>query len=245
MSALGGDIFVYQASNGARLITDHPRIEPGYRLIKVYSESNIWEQTNNSSPRPVFRPRPSAFDDLISQAGRKVNLDPLLIKSVMHAESAFDPNAVSRKGASGLMQLMPATAQRYGVSRVFDPHQNVMGGARYLSYLVDKFHGDLRLALAGYNAGENAVIETGGIPPYDETRHYVKKVMRLYREYQASGCQKQLDGSVTFSGKVISCSGSEPTAGTTISTLEASTQNAVNNQDTLTAADESGWRPIQ
>lgn len=239
-SALGGDIFVYQSSNGSRLITDHPRIEPGYHLIKVYSESNIWDQTNRVSA-PVFKPQPSAYDHLISQVAYKVNLDPLLIKSVMHAESGFNPNAVSRKGASGLMQLMPATAERYGVSSVFDPHQNVMGGARYLSHLVDKFEGDLPLALAGYNAGENAVLEQGGIPPYVETRHYVKKVLRLYREYQNHGCEQHAGYDAVYSGKIVSCSASssEVATNTAINNLEVTTQK------TVSSADEGGWRPIQ
>jgi hypothetical protein len=235
--ALGGDIFVYQSSNGSRLITDHPRMEPGYRLIKVYSESNIWNQTSRT-PAPVFKPRPSAFDHLISQAAYQVNLDPLLIKSVMHAESAFNPNAVSRKGASGLMQLMPATARRYGVSSRFDPHQNVMGGARYLSFLVDKFDGDLRLALAGYNAGENAVVETGGIPPYDETRRYVKKVLGLYRQYQAEGCEQHVGADSAYSGRIISCSAMAG-ARATVSNVRISTPA------TVTSADEGGWRPMQ
>lgn len=204
--AFADDIYVYQARDGSRLITDHPRVEPGYRLVKVYSQTKVWEQTG-TGPRPSARPRPSAYDDLIDTTAHQMELDPMLIKSVMHAESAFNPDAVSSKGASGLMQLMPATARRYGVSSIFDPRQNVVGGARYLSYLLDRYNGDLELALAGYNAGENAVDQTGGIPPYPETRHYVKKVMQLYRGYRNKGCERQVDDD-SFSGRVISCSAS-------------------------------------
>jgi len=205
--APAADIFVYQAADGSRLITDHPRVEAGYRLVKVYAESEVWQQTGKQRTAG-FKPRPSSYDSLIETTARRLSLDPMLIKSVMHAESGFNPNAVSRKGASGLMQLMPATARRYGVSSLFDPRQNVMGGARYLSFLLERFDHDLELALAGYNAGENAVDAHGGVPPYEETRHYVKKVIRLYRHYRNESCGRQLDSNGGFRGQVISCSAS-------------------------------------
>ena len=127
----------------------------------------------------------SPFDALIVDTARSVDIDPALVKAVMQVESAFDRYAISRKGASGLMQLMPGTADRYGVQSVFDPGQNVTAGARYLRDLLALFDGDTRLALAGYNAGENAVTRYGGIPPFAETRAYVEKVMELYHKYQA------------------------------------------------------------
>jgi soluble lytic murein transglycosylase-like protein len=174
------DIFVYESASGSKLITDHRRSEPGYRLIKVYKTDPPATAPTAWTPRPMDSP----FDALILDTARSVDIDPALIKAVMQVESAFDRYAISRKGASGLMQLMPGTADRYGVQSVFDPGQNVTAGARYLRDLLTLFDGDTRLALAGYNAGENAVTRHGGIPPFAETRAYVEKVMGLYQKYQ-------------------------------------------------------------
>ena len=123
---------------------------------------------------------PSLYDGAIADAARSSAVDPKLVKSVMLIESAFNPTAVSRKGAQGLMQLMPDTAQRYGVRNAFDPAQNVAGGTRYLAYLLGLYGGDLARALAAYNAGEGAVARYGGVPPYDETRLYVRKGLAAY-----------------------------------------------------------------
>jgi soluble lytic murein transglycosylase-like protein len=123
---------------------------------------------------------PSRFDDLIAAAAREHALDPRLLKSVMLFESGFNPKAVSRKGARGLMQLMPKTAAQHGVRNVHDPAQNVEAGARHLSYLMDIYGGDLEKTLAAYNAGEAAVERYGGVPPYDETRGYVSNILGAY-----------------------------------------------------------------
>lgn len=248
--ASAGDIYVYQASDGSRLITDHPRVEAGYRLIKVYSESKVWEQTGQRPSKAAFKPRPSSYDNLIQSTARQVSLDPMLIKSVMHAESAFNPDAVSHKGASGLMQLMPGTARRYGVSSIFDPRQNVMGGARYLSFLLERFDGDLELALAGYNAGENAVDRSGGVPPYAETRRYVSKVMRLYRRYRNENCGRAANGEPAVEGRVISCSASLRGGAATDATLANVNLNAsaTGSRDaSRLSADSSqnGWRQVE
>ncbi|HSH44158.1 MAG TPA: lytic transglycosylase domain-containing protein [Arenicellales bacterium] len=251
--APAGEIFVYQAADGSRLITDHPRIEAGYRLVKVYAESDVWQQTGKRrGTAAAFKPQPSSYDGLIESTARQLRLDPMLIKSVMQAESAFDPNAVSRKGASGLMQLMPATARRYGVSNLFDPRQNVMGGARYLSFLLERFDGDLELALAGYNAGENAVDNHRGVPPYEETRHYVKKVLRLYRQYRNEHCGTQLRGSGDFHGRVISCSASSseasvssPRLGKMSLDVSSSAGSSAGETALLGAEDsQNGWRHL-
>ena len=123
----------------------------------------------------------SAVDTLVYEAAAQNGLDPCLIISVMRAESGFNRNAVSPKGASGLMQLMPATAVRFGVKNMFDPEENVMGGAKYLRWLLDRFRGDVRLALAGYNAGEGAVEFYGHrIPPFLETQNYVRTIYARY-----------------------------------------------------------------
>ena len=120
-----------------------------------------------------------AVDALVQSAARSHDVDPLLVHSVIQAESAFRPLAVSAKGAEGLMQLMPATARRFGVSDVFDPQENIEGGVKYLKYLRDLFQDD-RLAIAAYNAGEGAVAKYKGVPPYRETAAYVDKVSRGY-----------------------------------------------------------------
>ena len=122
------------------------------------------------------------IDAHIVSAGKKYNVDPLLIYSLMHQESTFKPKAVSNKGARGLMQLMPGTAARFGVSNIFDPEQNIHGGTRYLRLLLDMFDGDVALALAGYNAGEGAVLKYGRkVPPFMETQEYVRRITSRYR----------------------------------------------------------------
>jgi len=241
LPARGGDSYVSRADDGSRLITDHPRVQEGYRLIKVYSESEVWYQTGQTDRKPgPVKTRPSGYDDLIAGVARQARLDPLLIKSVMQTESAFNPRAVSHKGASGLMQLMPGTARRYGVSSIFDPHENALGGALYLSDLLEQFNGRLDLALAGYNAGENAVIERGGIPPYPETRRYVKKVMRLYQQYKSEACPQRRNGAIAADARIISCSASTSGAALgNISRVRSSTR------DTVSSAEERQWRPIE
>jgi soluble lytic murein transglycosylase-like protein len=123
----------------------------------------------------------AAIDALVQEAATQSGLDPCLILSVMRAESGFNRVAVSVKGASGLMQLMPETATRFGVKNIFDPRENVFGGTRYLRWLLDRFGGDVRLALAGYNAGEGAVEFYGyRIPPFVETQNYVRTIYSRY-----------------------------------------------------------------
>ncbi len=127
--------------------------------------------------RPGWQGRAGDLAPLIESAASHHGLDPELLVAIIEAESGFDPFAVSRKGACGLMQLMPETAARFGVSDVFDPRDNLEGGARYLRWLLERFQGNQQLALAAYNAGEGAVDRYGGIPPYPETRSYVSRVL--------------------------------------------------------------------
>ena len=141
------------------------------------------------APRPAEPPAraviaPSLYLAWMTEAARKYNIPLALVRAVAHAESNYDPHALSRKGASGLMQLMPGTASEMYVQDIFDARQNIFGGVRYLRVLANLFNGDIELTLAGYNAGENAVIQHGGIPPYDETRQYVVKVLQYYRYYR-------------------------------------------------------------
>lgn len=121
------------------------------------------------------------FDSYIVESSRRYGIDPLLIYAQMHQESSFKLKALSHKGASGLMQLMPATARRLGVTDIYDPKQNIDGGVKYMRMLLDMFSGDVTLALAGYNAGEGAVMKYGNsVPPYNETREYVRRISARY-----------------------------------------------------------------
>ncbi|HZS44930.1 MAG TPA: lytic transglycosylase domain-containing protein [Blastocatellia bacterium] len=121
------------------------------------------------------------LDKIIDNASQETGVDPKLIYSVMRQESGFHNGAVSPKGARGLMQLIPSTAERFGVKNIFDPKENIRGGAKYLRFLLDTFNGDVELALAGYNAGEGAVIRYGyKIPPYSETQNYVRNIVSRY-----------------------------------------------------------------
>ncbi len=129
----------------------------------------------------IFTTGNTDVDDFIVESGKRNSVDPLLLYSIMHQESSFKPRAMSYKGARGLMQLMPGTAARFGVGNIWDPKQNIEGGARYMRFLLDLFSGDVRLALAGYNAGEGAVLKYGyQVPPYSETREYVRRIGNRY-----------------------------------------------------------------
>ena len=120
------------------------------------------------------------LDQIVQAAAERHNLDPALVKAVITTESGWNPSAISRKGAVGLMQLIPETAERFGVGNAFDPAQNVEGGTSYLKALLDRYNGDLTKSLAAYNAGEHAVDQSGGIPAYPETQRYVQKVTDAY-----------------------------------------------------------------
>jgi soluble lytic murein transglycosylase-like protein len=136
----------------------------------------------------------------VTRAAKQHRLHPALLFAVMKAESSFNPIVVSKAGAVGLMQLVPETAMRHGVQNLYDTNENVAGGARHLRYLLDRFHGNTRLALAAYNAGEGKVDRYKQIPPYKETRHYVQKVLSYYRDYRKDARlplgERQQEGSL-------------------------------------------------
>jgi len=154
-----------------------PTANPGAMVIKIPAAALGHHISSGNA----------AIDAMVYEAAARNGLDPCLILSVMRAESGFRGTAVSPKGASGLMQLMPATAARFGVKNIFDARENVLGGSLYLRWLLDRFSGDVRLALAGYNAGEGAVEFYGlRIPPFAETQNYVRTIYTRYSSIHSS-----------------------------------------------------------
>jgi soluble lytic murein transglycosylase-like protein len=169
------------ASNPNRLATIEanplrPLVRP---TLLTYPTVNM--ATSAGTSLRGFTTGSSEIDSYIVSSGSRYGVDPLLLYSIMHQESSFKGRAISPKGARGLMQLMPMTAIRYGVTNIFDPKQNIEGGTRYMAFLLDHFNNDLSLALAGYNAGEGAVEKYGWrVPPYSETQEYVRRITRRY-----------------------------------------------------------------
>ena len=150
-----------------------------------YSSSYV--SSYQYSMRPIYlglHPNEKAFEPYINDIAREHGVDPRLVKAVIRAESAFNPSAVSPKGAMGLMQLMPGTAMDMGVQDPYHPIQNLRGGIGYLKEMLRLFNNDLILALAAYNAGPNAVKQYGGVPPYEETRQYIQRVLQYYSHYK-------------------------------------------------------------
>lgn len=176
-------LYVYELPDGSRVVTDHALSGRQYRLIRVgETAKNIGKLAAYQDPQ-LFRADPTTYDRLIKRVADKYDVDFALVKAVMHVESGFNPYAKSNKGALGLMQLLPTTAQRYGIDDVYDPVSNIVAGVKHLKYLLETFNNKHKLALAAYNAGENAVLRYRGIPPYPETRAYVRKVMQYQRRY--------------------------------------------------------------
>jgi soluble lytic murein transglycosylase-like protein len=179
------DIYGRVESDGEIQLSNHPTAD-GYEVWAAAPKDAASDsRAGQDDPSLVqgFAGSGQRYLALVEKAARTNELEPALIHAVITVESRYNPKAVSRKGASGLMQLMPGTAKRYGVSNVFDPAQNVGAGARYLRDLLKMFNNDLQLALAAYNAGENAVIRHRKIPPYQETAAYVPKVLAYYRKF--------------------------------------------------------------
>jgi Transglycosylase SLT domain/Domain of unknown function (DUF4124) len=149
---------------------------------RVYVNVNTPQAQPSHSRRRSLREAspPPEIEKLVNQAAKRHQVDPKLVRAVIQVESDYDPGAVSSKGAMGLMQLMPATAERFGVQNPFNAKQNIDAGANYLKYLLDLFNGDLNLSLAAYNSGEKRVMRRGGVPAIPETVNYVRKVKSLY-----------------------------------------------------------------
>lgn len=166
------DIYMYRDRNGVFHFTNAPT-SPKYQL---YIKEREREQFDTAST--------SSYDHLITQASTLHGVSFSLLKAVIKAESGFNPNAVSKKGAMGLMQIMPDNFKLLNVTDPFDPWENIMAGARYLKRMLDRYKGTLRLALAAYNAGPGAVDQYNGIPPYPETQHYIEQVLKYYHLFK-------------------------------------------------------------
>jgi soluble lytic murein transglycosylase-like protein len=171
--------------------------DPGQAAIYFYIDENGVQHFSNVPGDPRYRLKDAAFgesyqgranrfDRLIHDAARLHQVDPLLIKAIVHAESGFDPYAVSEKGAKGLMQLMPETARDMQVANPFDPEANILGGTRFLKKNLDRFNNDLKLSLAAYNAGPARVQASGRIPGIPETQDFIKRVLEYYQHYKAA-----------------------------------------------------------
>lgn len=156
------------------------------QLQAQMAEQDLGEGTSDvSAPGAPAMVPPAQIDALVNDNALSQSVDPALIKAIIANESGFNANATSDVGAQGLMQLMPATAAGLGVSNAYDPAQNVAGGTKYIKGLLDRFNGDVRLAVAAYNAGPNAVEKYGGVPPYAETQNYVQNVLSSYAKYRS------------------------------------------------------------
>ena len=171
-------IYTYVDADGMRHYTDVPD-NNRYRLLVLSPQDRT---ASGDRYDAMLLAKAGKYDSIIEKAADSASVEPNLLRAVIVVESGFNSRALSKRGAMGLMQLMPATATRYGAANPFDPHENVHAGARYLKFLIDRFGQDLRLALAAYNAGENAVDRNGGqVPPFTETMAYVPRVLRIYQ----------------------------------------------------------------
>lgn len=176
----GAAVYSYTAEDGEVYLSNVP-VDTRYKVL-VPGDAQAGEALQAAPTRMAASK--SAFDPIIEQAARANEIESAFLHAVISVESRYNPAAVSKKGAMGLMQLMPDTAKRYGVADAFDPAQNIRGGAQYLNDLLKMFNSDKSLALAAYNAGENAVIRSGyRIPRIRETANYVPKVLGYYQKY--------------------------------------------------------------
>jgi soluble lytic murein transglycosylase-like protein len=170
-------IYTYSDADGLRHYTDVPD-NNRYRLLILSPKDRTASGDHYDS---MLLAKAGQYDSIIEKAAIFASVEPNLLRAVIVVESGFNSRALSKRGAMGLMQLMPATATRFGVSNPYDPRENVRAGARYLKFLIDRFGQDIRLALAAYNAGEEAVARNGGqIPPFTETMAYVPRVLKIY-----------------------------------------------------------------
>ncbi len=179
------EIYRFVDKDGVVHFTNVPTDDPRYKPVDGRGKAGRRNSRRKRAGRRVSLPNSATrYDVIVSEASRRFNIPRALISAVMAVESNFDPRAVSRAGAQGLMQLMPATAREMGVEDAFDPRQNILGGTRYLRVLANSFDGDLVLTLAAYNAGQEVVNRHMDIPPFQETQRYVRRVLRLYYSFK-------------------------------------------------------------
>lgn len=187
ISPVRANIYGYTAEDGQVFLSNVPADKRYTVLIRVTGEPAAGTPAAEAGKLLSSLARKGRFNRMVDEIARTYGLESALLHAVISVESSYSPNAISKKGAMGLMQLMPSTAKRYGVADPLDPVQNVHGGAKYLRDLLAMFNSDLHLVLAAYNAGENAVIRNGyRIPPFRETTNYVPRVLGFYRKYQSS-----------------------------------------------------------
>ncbi|MDH3513301.1 MAG: lytic transglycosylase domain-containing protein [Gammaproteobacteria bacterium] len=177
------EVYVYEMPDGSRVITDHPINAKNSRVVRVTPDVKGAGKLAAQKNSPAFRKSPDTYDRLIRQYAKEYDVDFALVKAIMHAESSFNPYAISHKGARGLMQMMPQTAAQYGVRDIFNPTENIRAAIKHLRYLFETFDHRPVLVIAAYNAGENAVKQHRGIPPYKETLDYVNKVLHYKKQY--------------------------------------------------------------
>lgn len=175
------DIYRYEDSEGTLHFTDAPT---DHRFKVFMRDIKKDRKLRTAFKLPGYARNPAEFEPIIASCSRQYGVDSALVKAVIHAESGYNPHAVSPKGAQGLMQLMPKTAQGLKVADTMNPSDNIRGGVRYLRFLLDTFNGNESLALAAYNSGMGSVAKYGGVPPFQETRNYVAKVLSYRNNYR-------------------------------------------------------------
>lgn len=192
------DIYVYTDADGVVHYSNTPPRgvrRGGVRVVRTPSSPARPASAANRPPRDASPERYARYDAYIREAAALYRLPESFVRAIIRVESDYNPQVVSHAGACGLMQLMPATAARMGVTDMFDPRQNILGGTRYLRVLANHFNGDLVLTIAAYNAGEGAVLRHRGIPPYEETQRYVRRVLRHYYGY----LERESGGATAYS----------------------------------------------
>ncbi len=200
-SCLAEQLYGYKSGRGTLTFSTKKPVGKTYYIVSPKTpQKSVFVYHRGLGYNFSAKPKPSAFDSTILELAKEHNLEPAFIKAVMHVESAFNPRAVSSAGARGLMQLMPATARRFGVSDSFHAIENINGGVKYLHWLYERFDGNLRNVLAGYNAGEGAVDQYHGVPPYRETIDYVRKVLSLHQLYK-SDFSGEISGGKKIAGE--------------------------------------------
>jgi len=192
--------FIFIMILGVSLVSIHNENKDAHmndNTIDISQNADFRSLTGKHSTKSFYdlrskfrRKKERLFHPIILQVASRHDIDPALVKAIIMAESGYNPNAVSKRGAKGLMQLMPSTAEALGVEDAFNPEQNISGGVRYFKLLVNRFDGDVKLALAAYNAGSKIVRHYQGVPPFKSTHYYIEKVFRYYELYKGQMTEK-------------------------------------------------------